>query len=119
MNVTLGKGQATKTTGTGPGAISGQPAIAFLVTFTNSGTQAVSLDSAVVSATYGAAATPATSDDGGTMNQPIAGGMLAPGSSQSGTYVFAVPVNQDGNVTVSISLNTPSQVIVQFTGAVN
>ncbi len=66
------------------------------VLISNRGEHAVSLESVVLSVTYGSAETPAV-----TLTGPGArpfGGLLEAGRSQTARYVFAIPATERGEV---------------------
>jgi hypothetical protein len=84
----------------GPGELAG-PAVRVTVVATNDSPSPVLLESIVVDLTYGAQNTSAA---------PISGpgalrfsGEVAPGASATGVYVFEVPVDQRGAVSVLVS----------------
>lgn len=84
----------------GPGEIAG-PAVRVTVVATNDSPSPVLLESIVVDLTYGAQNTSAA---------PLSGpgalrfsGEVAPGASATGVYVFEVPVDQRGAVSVLVS----------------
>ena len=114
VTVKITKVAAVTSKGTGPGEISGKPAVALTLTVTNGTAAALSLDSVAVTTVYGAAATPASPDDGAP-SAPFSGSVAAR-KSASGTYVFIIPVADRGNVTVSMTY-TASQPTVLFHGA--
>ena len=114
VTVKITKIAAVTSKGTGPGEISGKPAVALTLTLTNGTSSALSLDSVAVTTVYGADATPASPDDGAP-SAPFSGSVAAQ-KSASGTYVFVLPVADRGNVTVSMSY-TAKQPTVLFHGA--
>lgn len=99
----------------GPGEISG-PALAVTVELTNSGTTAVSVDTAAVNVYFGANGTPAVRMTDGTGTSLR--GSLAAGDSARATYAFAVPADQRDTVTVAVSYLDGSGTAV-FSGAVS
>jgi hypothetical protein len=107
--------RSVTSTGSGPGEISGQPAVAFVLTFNNGSASTVSLTDVTVDF-KDSADNPGTPDDG-TPAQPVAASVAAH-STQSGTYVFRVPTDTRSKVTISVHLNT-SVPDVALTGAVS
>lgn len=101
-------------TGHRPGEISGT-GLAVTVQFTNGGTAPVSLNTAAVNTFTGAVGAPATPVHG-VATRPLQG-TLAPGRSQSATYVFAAPEAGLGDVTVTVAWLAGSATAV-FNGAV-
>lgn len=97
-----------------PGEISG-PGLRVTVAASNEKGSPVSLDGVVVFLSYGAEQAPASLF--GTSSEPLRG-ELAGGESRTGTYVFAVPPDQRGDVRVEISY-TGSAPTVAFTGSVD
>jgi hypothetical protein len=96
-----------------PGEISG-PALKVIVVADNGATDQISLDGVVVFLSYGADRTPASEFD--TMGAPLRGG-LAAGTTRTGTYVFAVPSDQRGDVRVEVSY-TGKAPTVAFEGSI-
>jgi hypothetical protein len=115
VTVKIAKIAAVKSAGSGPGEIAGAPSVAMTITLANGTAQPVSLQSVAVTATYGSAQTPASPSDGSPA-APFTGSVAAH-QTATGTYVFTIPVDQRGNVTVSMSY-TASQPTVLFHGAV-
>lgn len=97
-----------------PGEISG-PGLRVTVAASNEKGSPVSLDGVVVFLSYGDDQAPASLF--GTSSEPLRG-ELAGGESRTGTYVFAVPPDQRGDVRVEISY-TGSAPTVAFTGSVD
>ncbi|HEY1118852.1 MAG TPA: hypothetical protein VGE43_14160 [Acidimicrobiales bacterium] len=89
----------------GPGEIAG-PAVRLTVRLTNRGRREISLESVVLAVSYGRDRTPAMSLSG-PGGRPFAGA-LAPGHSQCGRYVFALPLSARDHV----------QVVASYTGSV-
>jgi hypothetical protein len=98
--------------GRGPGQVSG-PGLRLVLEAHNDSEDPVSLEGMVVALAYGAAETPAMSltEPGGDPFE----GELPPESKSGGVYVFAVPVQSRGQVTVSASY-TGSAPTVLFKG---
>lgn len=86
--------------GAGPGQVRGEPAVAFTVRWSNVGTTAVPLGTAVVDLSYGSG-TPASPVDG-PPSRAVARS-VPPGGSVSGVYVFAVPADQRARVALTVS----------------
>ncbi len=89
--------------GSGPGAMAGQPQTVFILEVTNGAGAPLDLNAVVVQATYGASATQAsplydaaTADFGGT---------LAPGATATAVYSFAIPADQLGEVSLSVDVD--------------
>jgi hypothetical protein len=98
----------------GPGEIAG-PAVRLTFELQNGGDEEVSLESVVVAATYGAEETPAVTLSG-PGEKPF-GGTLAPGGTAVGRYVFALPVEERGQVQIVASY-TGGAPAVAFEGSV-
>lgn len=97
--------EAVRGVARGPGEIAG-PAVRLTVQLTNRGRREISLESVVLSVSYGPDRTPAmtlTGPDG----RPF-GGTLAPGGSQRARYVFAIPPAARDHV----------KVVASYTGSV-
>jgi hypothetical protein len=119
VTVALSAMHSVTSSGTGQGAISGQPAVEFTLTFTNKGGPPVSLDNVVtVADANNANAWSEDSNDNGDDN-PAAGSVSA-NQSVSGTYAFVVPSSERGHsglqilITVSVGASP-----VTFTSTVN
>jgi hypothetical protein len=100
MTFRLAELEAVDGEASGPGEIAG-PAVRVTVIATNSSVSPVSLEGVVVDLIYGATKASAA---------PLSGpgvvrfeGQVAPGASATGVYVFDVPVDQRGVVTVLVS----------------
>ena len=107
--------QAIQGTGSGPGNING-PALRITVSITNGASQALSLDGVQVTMTYGTEQTPAS-----PLNDPSQatfGGVLEPGASAVGRYVFSVPKDARDVVTVTVGYAAAAPFLV-FTGSAN
>jgi len=113
LTVRLASIHAVKGVANAPGEISG-PALKVLVVADNGATSQISLDGVVVFLSYGADRTPASEFD--TMSKPLRGD-LAAGTTRTGTYVFAVPNDQRGDVRVEVSY-TGKAPTVAFEGSV-
>ena len=92
-----------------PGEVSG-PAIRVTVTITNATKRAFDAGASVVNAYYGAQLTPA-----GTLVKP--GGVplygrLAPGESTYGVYLFRIPVDARGDVTITVDYQSAAPTVV-------
>lgn len=100
--------------GEGIGEISG-PALRVTISLNNGTANPLSLDAVTVNLTFGADATPAVplSDPS---QQPFSG-MLDPGQSAEGSYVFAVPLDVRDLISVTVS-HSPASPTVVFNGPV-
>ena len=104
---------AVEGTATGPGNVAG-PALRVTVRLENGTAGPVSLDGAVVTMAHGAAQTPAS-----PLDDPAAvplSGVLEPGDSAVGVYVFTVADDARETVTVSVGYRPGAPYLV-FTGA--
>jgi hypothetical protein len=110
----LPKIDAIEGTGTGPGNIAG-PALRVTVRIKNGTSEAVSLGGVAVNMSYGADKTPASPLDDPS-RQPF-DGMLAAGASADGVYVFSVPKDARGTVTVEVGYQAGAPLLL-FTGPV-
>ena len=92
-----------------PGEISG-PALRVTVRLTNGSAAALDLGQTLVDVTYGADRTPglALGEPGGA---PLAGS-LAPGASAQGVYVFGIPVDERGQVQVTVMYDVTAPIVV-------
>jgi len=113
LTVRLAGIHAVKGVANAPGEIAG-PALEVTVVADNGATGRISLDGVVVFLSYGTDRTPASEFD--TMGEPLRRG-LAAGSTRTGTYVFAVPSDQRGDVRVEVSY-TGKAPTVAFEGSV-
>jgi hypothetical protein len=105
--------EAIEGSGSGPGNISG-PALRVTLELTNGTAAPVALDFVSVSVTHGTARTPAS-----PLNDPSAApftGTLEPGATGEGAYVFSVPKDDRGLVTVSVGYRAGAPYLV-FSGA--
>jgi hypothetical protein len=102
-------------TGTGPGALAGQPQTVFTLELVNGSTTALDLNAVIVQATYGSQAVQATPlYDVATVDF---GGAAEPGATATAVYSFAIPADQLGEVTLSVDVDGHRFPAV-FTGAV-
>lgn len=115
VTVKITKIEGVKSAGSGPGEIAGAPSVAMTIALVNGTNQPIPLNTVAVTATYGSAQTPA-SPSSGSPSAPF-GGSVAARQTATGTYVFTIPVDQRGNVTVSMSY-TANQPTVLFHGSV-
>ncbi|MCU1558708.1 MAG: hypothetical protein JWN09_2703 [Microbacteriaceae bacterium] len=97
-----------------PGEVSG-PSVRITVTITNSTSAKASLATAVITAYYGDAETPALelSAPGGS---PLPA-EIAAGQSATGVYIFTIPVDQRGKVRIMVDYSVDVQPLV-FAGAI-
>jgi hypothetical protein len=104
---------AVQATATLPGEVSG-PAVAVTLEITNSSAQAIGLDSVTATLTDAAGnpASPIAADPSAPLS-----GVLDPGATNSGTYVFTVPADQRNPVTVTVNYSAGAPTLV-FTGQV-
>ena len=98
----------------GPGNIAG-PALRVTVRIQNGTAQPVSLDGVAVNMSYGADRTPASPLDDPS-RRPFSG-MVAPGESGEGVYVFTVPADARDSVTVEVGYQAGAPLLL-FTGPV-
>lgn len=85
-------------TGAGPGVVNGQAQVAFTLKFTNSSSKPFDVDTVEVNAWYGTTKKPASPDS--TATKPFHGA-LAPGSSATAVYAFAIPSTARDHVGLS------------------
>lgn len=104
---------AIQGTGSGRGNISG-PALRATISLTNGTPGPVDLDDVVVAMTYGADHTPAPPLD--DPSRAPFHGRLAPGATATGVYVFRVPAEDRGAVTLTVGYQ-PGAPFLVFTGA--
>ena len=104
---------AVEGTATGPGNVAG-PALRVTVRLENGTAGPVSLDGAVVTMAHGAGQTPASPLDDPSA-APLSG-VLEPGDSAVGVYVFTVAEDARESVTVSVGYRPGAPYLV-FTGA--
>ena len=100
--------------GVGPGQVQGEPAVAFTVRWSNTGTSAVPLGTVVVDLSYGSG-TPASPVEG-PPSRAVADS-VPPGGSVTGVYVFEVPTDQRERVELTVS-EGPALPVAVFTGPV-
>jgi hypothetical protein len=120
VTVALGSTHTVTSSGTGQGAISGQPAVQFTLTFSNTGSPPVSLDNAVtVEDANKANAWSEDSNDNG--DDAPATGTVAANQSISGTYVFVVPSSERGHtgLQILITVNVGAASPVTFMATAN
>lgn len=99
--------------GTGPGNVAG-PALRVTVRLTNGTSAPVSLDGTAVDLRYGFDQAPAPPLE--DPSQVRFAGVVEPGASAEGTYVFSVPVDARDAVTVIVGY-APGAPFVVFTGS--
>jgi hypothetical protein len=99
----------------GKGSIAG-PAVRVTVRLRNGTAAPLSLDDAVVTMEFGADAAPASPVQEASA-APFTG-TVAPGDEGEGVYVFRVPADQRGAVTVQVAVR-PGASVVTFAGAVD
>lgn len=115
VTVTVARGSHRTQKGRGPGTFPGRPHTTFGLTVSNQSTKAVDLSQVVVTATYGSpahVAAPVYEDSSGRDFS----GTVAPRSSASATYAFAIPPGQRSKVVLVVdfdSLHVPAT----FTGS--
>jgi len=97
----------------GKGSISG-PAVRVTVRLQNGTAAPLVLDDAVVTLVFGADSAPASPVEDPS-SVPFSG-TVAPGDEGEGVYVFRVPANQRGAVTVQVAVR-PGASVVTFAGA--
>lgn len=110
----LPKIESIQGTGVGPGNVSG-PAVRVTVQIQNGTGAPVALGGVGVNLYYGADNTPAP-----PLDDPSArpfDGMLDPGKAATGVYVFSLPEDQRGKVTVEVGYQAGAPLLL-FTGAV-
>lgn len=91
----------------------GGPSLKFTVSATNSGTDAVPLETAVVDLTYGTNQTPSNELVSASIPLPAE---VGPGQVVTGTYVFVVPSESRDDVRITLDYRAGSPVAV-FEGA--
>ncbi len=96
-----------------PGEVAG-PAVAVTVEVSNGSAQPIGLDSVTVTLTDsdGNPGSPLSTDPA----KPLAG-VLAPGTQQSGSYVFSVPNDTRDPLAVSVSYSTGTPTVL-FKGSI-
>jgi hypothetical protein len=99
----------------GKGSIAG-PAVRVTVRLRNGTAAPLALDDAVVTLTFGADSAPASPVEDSSVAR--FSGTLAPGDAGEGVYVFRVPADQRGAVTVQVAVR-PGASVVTFAGAVD
>jgi hypothetical protein len=112
VSATITEIAAVQGVATGIGEVAG-PAVRFKVTVVNDTATALSLDGALVDVSYGNDEEPATSLSG---PDPVAfPSSVAPGSSGTGVFVFAVPPDTRDKLTIHFSLEAETP-IATFAG---
>lgn len=106
------KTSRVKFTGQGPGEVSGT-GIRFDLKITNGAGHEIDLNTVTPTVAYGKARTPA-SPSAVSADQPFSG-VVAPGQSATGSYVFTVPKAGEDDVEVQVSYSA-DQPIVVFAG---
>jgi len=102
------------TSGTGPGESSGEQADALTIVLDNGTDAPLDLGGVTVDLSSGAEAAPARPSNSEPA-RPFSG-VLAPGSSAEGVYVFVVPPDQRGDVVVTVNY-AADQPTVAFAGS--
>jgi hypothetical protein len=97
-------------TGSGPGVISGQPAVTFTLQITNDSPATIKIDTVQVNVTYGPDSTPAVPSNAQS-TQPFSGS-LAAGKSATGTYAFSIPVPEQNDVSMTVWYNQGQPTVV-------
>lgn len=92
------------------GEVSG-PAVKVTLRLTNGTGGAIPLSTATVNAYYGSDATPAAPVAGDPAAKPFTGS-LEPGAAATAVYVFSVPAEDDGAVTLTLSDQAGAQLVV-------
>ena len=100
---------------TGRGNVAG-PALRVTVRIQNDTGSALSLDEVSVNLSFGPAGTPASPIE--DSSQRAFPGTLPAGESADGTYVFSVPVDQRGDVTIQVGYRAGAPIAV-FSGPVD
>ncbi|MGN6427594.1 MAG: hypothetical protein ACTHMF_12310 [Leifsonia sp.] len=113
VTVTMSKLEAVKGEASGPGEVAG-PAIRFTLVFANPGAAAYGSQPIVVNAYYGQDNTPALPLSGPGATTLAAS--IPAHSSASATYVFTVPEDQRGSVTITVDYQAGAPAIA-FQGA--
>jgi hypothetical protein len=110
--VTLPALRAVEATAVGPGNVAG-PALQVTVRIANDTGRPLGLDTVEVTMTHGGDLTPASPVDDPTSAR--FSGVLAPGESAEGVYVFSVPADARASVTVQVGYQSGASLAV-FTG---
>ena len=111
--VKVTKFESVKGKAEGPGEIAG-PALRITVSVTNGSSEEIPMDNALVNLYYGKKQTPA-SILSGPGAKPLSKPVRA-GGSASGRYVFNVPADQQGQLSVEFSYTTDEPTVV-FSGS--
>ncbi|RBY94248.1 hypothetical protein DQ244_02595 [Blastococcus sp. TBT05-19] len=109
---TIASVEAIEGTAVGPGNIAG-PALRLTVRIENGTSEAVSLDGVAVNLSHGADRTPASPLDDPS-RRPFTG-MVDPGASGEGVYVFSVPTDARDLITVEVGYQAGAPLLL-FTG---
>jgi hypothetical protein len=107
--------EAVEAEAQGKGSVAG-PAVRVTVRLRNGTAAPLVLDDAVVTLTYGADSAPASPVEDSSVARFT--GTLEPGAEGEGVYVFRVPADQRGAVTVQVAVR-PGASVVTFAGAVD
>lgn len=105
--------EAVQGEASGPGEIAG-PALRVSITLKNETPRPVDLDTSVVALFFGSEETPAA-ELSGPEASPFSG-RLGAGETASGVYVFSVPVDERGDVRITVSYS-PTDTTVAFEGS--
>lgn len=92
------------------GEVSG-PAVKVTLRLTNGTGSAFPLSTAGVNAYYGSEATPAAPVAGDPAAKPFSGS-LTPGAAATAVYVFSVPADEEGSVTLTLSDQAGARLVV-------
>jgi hypothetical protein len=88
--------------GSGPGALAGQPQTLFTLEVRNGATGPLDLNAVVVQATYGEGAQASPLYDGATLDFS---GSLEPGATATAVYSFAIPADELSEVSLSVDVD--------------
>lgn len=105
--------EAIQGSAVGPGNVSG-PALRVTVRIQNGTAQPVSVDGVAVNMAYGPELTPASPLE--DPSQRPFSGMVAPGGSTEGVYVFSVPSDARDSITVEVGYQAGAPLLI-FTGS--
>jgi cytoskeletal protein RodZ len=113
LSATVSKTESVQGTASGPGEIAG-PALRFTVRISNDTDKRVSLADTVVNVYTGKDEAPAVQLSGpGGKSFPAS---VSPGSAATGVFVFNVPKDQRGRITVTVDTSVANPVVA-FTGS--
>ena len=119
FTVALSNTHSVTSSGTGPGGVSGQPAVQFTLTFTNKSGSPVSIDDNTVTVTDKSGANAWSEDSSDNGDDAPAAGTVAVGQSIQGKYVFLVPIPERGQhglpILIFISAGTSSPQPIEAT----